>query len=312
MLLTVAVQNIQYGGNTDDYGHREERWPAIVDRIAQVPALPDLLVLNEVGDWDDEDIARAEADLGMTMCLPVPPAPRGIAPALLYRPETVGAPADYPDRDIWGWEVGYPGATRNGYGGGVFEFEGLPRKPAEWDGPREEQRTVWPLSIAAAHLTPWGIRAALSEVDEIASMARRRGSLAIVAGDMNYSPEYGPEPDYGVMLPHNKGNRLLLCADPDRKETDRSVGWLFRNHEFLDVAWHLYDTPGTQFTGDEELMRRTGRWDRIDRIHVDDHFGPAIVGYGVMDTPVGASDHLGVWAQIDTTLIDPTNLQEYR
>lgn len=312
MILTVAAQNIAYGAKVDDHGHRQDRWPAIVERINQVLAPPDLLVINEAGPLTTDDIGRVQDDLGMTVCQPLPPAPAGIAPALLYRPETVGAPADYPDRDIQGWVTGYPGSTRNGFGVGTFEFPGLPRKPEEWDGPREEQREVWPLSIAAAHLTPWGIRAALPEVDQIASIAHRHGPLAIVAGDINYSPEYGPEPNYEVMLPHNKGNRLRLFADPDRKETDRSVGQLLRNHDYLDVAWHLYNTPGTPFTGDEELLRFTGRWDRIDHIHVGRPLGPAIIGYGLMDTPPDATDHLGVWCQLDLDRIDTSDMWEWK
>ena len=69
---------------------------------------------------------------------------------------------------------------------------------------------------------------------------------------------------------------------------------------------HFHDSIALlhQSTGDDRLLSRTGKTDRIDWIMVAEALKNAIVAGCVLETPARASDHHGVSITIDTDLID--------
>ncbi|RSM53962.1 hypothetical protein DMB66_37940 [Actinoplanes sp. ATCC 53533] len=283
MHITVAVQNLQHGGNEDESGARVDRWPLLAERLRQVR--PDVLILNEARGWDHggrRRLAAAQKDLGM-LAAPIPPSANNLPTLVLYRPDTMGF-----------WERcndGLSTATVHGFTTVSFTIP-------DADLP--------PVTFAGCHLSPYSAHQAIIEIELIATRAYRYGPLVVLGGDLNFPPEAGPDPLYEVMLPFNLASRTVLDVDGVRSP-NRQVAEALRRRGYLDTAWELY-----QRTRDERLLRRTANDDRIDRIHITEPLAPALLSYDLLDRPDGASDHHGVVITIDTDLIGREGLWTYR
>ncbi|WP_432982898.1 endonuclease/exonuclease/phosphatase family protein [Dactylosporangium sp. CA-233914] len=286
MRIRVVVQNLCRGGLRDGDGNPQDRWPALAARIRA--AQPDVLLLNEANEWDlhgHRQLGRAMADLDLDVA-PLPPSKSGCRSAILYRTATLGR-WTHTSFDL-------AQETTHGFVVTAFTVPGLPA----------------PLTFAAGHLDPYSGDRAIYEAKLLATRAYRYGPFAVVGGDMNYPPEAGPDPDYSRMRPYNLAARTLLHdpADTDADiQPDRRSAWMLRKAGYHDVAWHL-----SQRLGDETLLRRTASDDRIDRIHVTGPLADAVSNYQVLEEPADASDHHGIAADLDTDVIDHTNLWTYR
>jgi hypothetical protein len=278
MLLTFVSQNLKFGGLSADDGTPEDRWPALADRFRSVNPAPDFLMLIEARGWDAQgyqQLARAMQDLDMD-ALPLAPSKSGQPVALMYKRETVGR---------WKrWNTGYTQEVTQSFGVSAFDV-GLPSF----------------LSVVPAHLDPFRKEKALEEAFLIANRGYRYGPFAVIGGDINYPPARGPGPDYAQMRPYNIAARSVL-NDPskdDDLEPYRQVAWAFQKSGYVDVADYLYEK-----TGDESLLQRTSRHDRIDQFWVTQALAPAIVSYRVLGAPLNASDHKGIVFQLDTDKVD--------
>ncbi|CAJ61379.1 MULTISPECIES: endonuclease/exonuclease/phosphatase family protein [Frankia] len=281
MILKIIAQNLANGALATGDGDPEDRWPDLLARIA--PHRPDLLLLCEASDWHrygHKQLARAMRDLDMDAC-PLPPSSTGIRPAVMYRGATIGRWVRY--NDDWSQ------TTVHGFGVAAFDI-GL-RKP---------------LSVVAAHFDPHSPDKALQEAKVVATRGYKYGPLALVGGDINYPPTRGPAPAYGRMRPYNRAARTLVGPDGTLQPDTRVAGMLERCG-YQDAALEMFDR-----SGDETLLRPTGATDRIDQIWVTTPLAPAVIGYTVLDTPEGASDHHGVMVELDTDLIDASDLWDYR
>lgn len=260
--LTVLAQNIKKN-NLDS-------WPVIAARIRA--AAPDLVCLSELPDSDEEFAAIAES-LGMHSP-GLAPSPSGVHTAVLYNRATVGAHT--------GWETRHARKTQHGFGVATFDI-GLP----------------YPLAVTSVHLDPYAVEWARAEASLIGCRARRHGPLAIIAGDINYSPAYDKrDPDFDKMGDWNLNQRTIL-TDPELglpPVADRTVAWKLQRSGFLDVAEVLH-----RATGDDEVLRYTGRHERVDQIWVGRPFLTCIDSYRVIEHPDGATDHLGVLGVLDLT-----------
>ncbi|MEU6647714.1 endonuclease/exonuclease/phosphatase family protein [Streptomyces albidoflavus] len=285
MQLTLVVQNLGHGGLRTGAGDPEDRWPALAERIG-APA-PDVVLLQEANGWGangHRQLARAMRDLDLD-ALPLAPSGTGYGTAILYRRETMGT---------WtAWNTDYADQTLHGFGVAAFDV-GLPA----------------PLAFLSAHLDPFTPDRARAEAKLVATRAYRYGPYGIVAGDINYPPAHpdSPAPDYAAMRPYNRASRTRLPSEvggelvPERRVTE-----MLAHSGYVDVAAHLH-----QKTGDPACLRRTGTDDRIDQTWVSEPLTPAIVGYEVLDTPAGASDHHGQAVCLDLDRVETTNLWTYR
>lgn len=274
MLITVLSQNLGRGGVFDGSGDREDRWPLLLERIAEHQ--PDLVLLQECEDWQRDGmklLCKAESDLDMDGILA--PSLSGRGPGLLYRRETMGRriawKTDDNDRE-----------THHGFGVAAFDV-GLPS----------------PLAVASVHITPWGADKAVIEAQYMASRIYRYGPFCLLGGDVNYSPAAPwPEPLYANQKPYNRGSRTLL-RDPQeegRPQADRRVAWKFHQNGLRDAAWELY-----QQSKDESLLARTATDDRIDQLWVSAPLASGLVSYQLLDQPAGASDHHGLVVRLETS-----------
>jgi endonuclease/exonuclease/phosphatase family metal-dependent hydrolase len=276
VLIRVVVQNLARGGLRNAGGHPQDRWPQLAARIGA--AGPDLVLLNEVRRWEDDDhrqLAHAMSDLDLDL-VPLPPSKTGHRSAMLYRRQSTGRWIGY------GHDLGQE--TTHGFVTATFAIAGLDH----------------PLTVVACHLDPYSGDKAMYEAALVAARGYRHGPYAILGGDFNHPPEAGPEPEYQRMKPFNLSSRTLL-TDPavsGPPQPDRRSAWILAKSGYLDAAWHLY-----QQTGDQRLLRRTGNDDRIDRLHVTRPLGPCIVDYQVLDEPADASDHHGIAVTLDTSRI---------
>ncbi|MET9779221.1 endonuclease/exonuclease/phosphatase family protein [Streptomyces sp. NPDC006367] len=290
MQLTVVVQNVGTGGIRNGDGDPEDRWPALAERINGAADRVDVVLLQEVSEWDKyghKQLSRAMSDLGLD-ALPLAPSRSGLGTAILYRPEVLGR---------WvRWNTDFASETLHGFGIATFDL-GLPA----------------PLAFASVHLTPFDADAALSEANLIATRGYKYGPFSVLGGDYNYPPASSqhPAPDFSAMRPYNIASRTLLPdgdlvpaqgLEPDRRVTRKMV-----HNGYVDVAWHLY-----QQTGDEDLLRPTGTDDRIDQAWVSGALAPAVSDYRVLDSPRGAVDHHGLVFRLETTAISTDNVWTYR
>jgi endonuclease/exonuclease/phosphatase family metal-dependent hydrolase len=285
--LLVVVQNLGRGGLKSGAGVPEDRWPQLAERLTSV-GQPDIALLQEAGDgWatdSHQQLVRAEGDLDMD-ALPLPPSRSGLGPAMLYRRETMG-------RRI-GWNTDFARDEMH-HGMGVAAWNvGLPA----------------PLAAASIHLTPYAAGKAVDEADFAASRAYKFGPYAIVGGDVNFSAQAGPEPNYAEMRPYNRGSRLELTdpENPQPDSPDRRIAWTLAQNGLVDVAWYLYKE-----SGDERLLRHTGTDDRIDQVWVSAPLAPAIVDYQLLDTPAAASDHHGLAVRLNLDLAVTDDPWTYR
>jgi hypothetical protein len=200
MTLTIAVQNLKSGALIDGDGRPQDRWPALVERLAAASPV-DLLLLCETGGWDQyshRQLWRACNDLGLDTA-PLARARSGNGTALLYRRETVGRPVAF--------NAEYTSELLHGLATTSFDV-GLPA----------------PLTIAPVHFTPFSADQALIEAGIAASNAYKHGPFAVLAGDINYPPasNASPPPDYAAMRPYNRGP--APCSPPHTPPTtlDRS------------------------------------------------------------------------------------------
>lgn len=258
--LTVVAQNVK---KKNPHG-----WPILIKRIRSVD--PDIVCLSELPS--DPGTLQMFAE-GLGMASPgLAPAVSGTHTALLYKPDTMGAHV--------AWETNHSHLTQHGLGIAFFKI-GLP----------------YQLAVASVHLNPYAIGWALCEASLAAARARRQGPLAIIAGDINYSPGYGPDPDFSAMGDWNINQRTVM-TDPARNEPlvpDRRVAWTLERSGFCDVAAELH-----RGTRDDALLVRTGRHERVDQIWVSRPLAEVACGYRVIDhREDGASDHQGVVAAIN-------------
>ncbi|MGQ0841512.1 endonuclease/exonuclease/phosphatase family protein [Actinokineospora sp.] len=256
--ITVLAQNITKN-NLD-------AWPVIAERIRAHH--PDLVCLSELPDSHTEFAAIA-ASLGLASP-GLAPSRSGVRTAVLYNPTTLGTHI--------GWETEYAHKTHHGFGVATFEL-GLP----------------YPLAVTSVHLDPFAIDWARAEASLIGCRARRHGPLAIIAGDINYSPAHGPEPDFDAMGDWNLNQRTIL-TDPELgldPIADRSVAWRIKRSGFVDVAEALHNT-----TSDDNLLAFTGGHERVDQIWVSRPFLNCIAAYRLITHPDTATNHNGVLAVI--------------
>ncbi|SDT74515.1 endonuclease/exonuclease/phosphatase family protein [Actinoplanes derwentensis] len=282
MLIEVAVQNLQHGAVKDESGHRRDRWPLLAERLRRVR--PDVLILNEARDWNRggrEPLGRAQRDLGM-IAAPIPPSANDLPTIVLYRPDTMGFWVHCNDALSL--------STAHGFVTVSFAVD----------------HELPPITFAGCHLSPYSSGQATAEIELIATRAYRYGPLAVVAGDLNFPPEDGPDPLYDVMLPFNLASRTIVGPDGTRRP-NRQVAHALRARGYHDTAWERH-----QRTGYDRYLRRTSHDDRIDRIHVSTPLAQAVTRYELLDQPEGASDHHGVTITMDTDLIDRTDLWTYR
>lgn len=278
MRLTFISQNLKFGGFWDDDGQPQNRWPQLLKRFQSVLEPADFILLNEARDWEKQGhgpLAQAMADLDMD-ATPLAVSKSGQHTGLLYRKETVGR---------WKhWNTAYIQEVTQSFGVGAFDI-GLPEL----------------LSVVPLHLTPYGKDKAIEEAALIASRAYRHGPLAVIGGDINYSPAHGLEPDTSKFRPYHFSSRGITPTSDDDKtfKADRRVGFTFEQAGFVDVAWHMY-----QKTKDEKYLQRTGREDRIDQFWVTRPLAPAIIDYWIIYEPAEASDHFGIAFILDTSLIE--------
>ncbi len=288
MILTFVSQNLLFGGLRDGNGNPEDRWPELRKRIERAKPAADFLLVQEAWGWNlhgHKQLARARNDLDMA-ALPLAPTASGNGTGMLYRPETVGH---------WQrWNTDHSQLTVNGFGVAAFEV-GLPEQ----------------LAIMSVHLDVFGADRALNEIEVIINRAYRYGSLAVLGGDFNYTSSRGPQPDYKGASSYEVQRRVTLTNPEGNQplEPDRRVGWKLEQAGFVDVAYSLFEK-----TRDNKLLETTvsNPDDRFDQFWVSKPVAPAITAYGVMDTPKDASDHKGIWFQLDTKLIKKSGPLPYR
>lgn len=159
MLISVLSQDLGRGGVFDGSGNPENRWPLLLERIAEHS--PDIVLLQECESFERDGmklLCQAERDLDMDGLLP--PSLSGRGPGLLYRRETMG-------RRI-AWKVDdNERECHHGFGVAAFDV-GLPS----------------PLAVASVHLTPWGSDKALIEAQYMASRVYRYGPFALSGSPM--------------------------------------------------------------------------------------------------------------------------------
>jgi endonuclease/exonuclease/phosphatase family metal-dependent hydrolase len=285
MLLTFISQNLKFGGLWDDDGTPQDRWPLILERLKSTSSPADFILLNEARDWDKQGhgpLAKAMHDLDMNS-LPLAPSKSGQHVALLYRQETVGR---------WlHWNTAYTQEVTQSFGIASFDI-GL----------------AAPLSVMPVHLTPFGGEKALEEAQLIASRGFRHGPLAVIGGDINYSPARGPAPNFTKMRSYNISSRALPLNDgsEDDIQPDRRVGRTFELAGYVDVAWHMYEK-----TNDEKYLKETAPGDRVDQFWVTKPLAAGIIDYWRIDQPEGASDHTGIAFTLDTELVSSVNEWQY-
>ena len=64
MQISIVLQNLGHGEVRDSEGERRDRWPLILERLAD--AAPDVLLLNECNHWNENGfmrLGRAARDL---------------------------------------------------------------------------------------------------------------------------------------------------------------------------------------------------------------------------------------------------------
>ncbi|MEX2209384.1 MAG: hypothetical protein WD846_00575 [Patescibacteria group bacterium] len=284
MQLTFMAQNLEFGGLRDGEGTMRDRWPLLVKRITAVDPKPDFLLLSEAEGWDKYGhryLSRAANELDMDALFSSSQNGQGVV--LLYRRETVGR---------WQrWNADYTEQVTHSFGVGSFDV-GLPSL----------------LSVVPVHLDPFRIEKALSEIGLITSRGYRYGPFGVIGGDLNYASSRGPEPEYSEMKPYNIAARTVHGDPTEEQELrpDRRIGWALEKADYVDVAYHL-----SEQTGDESLLQRTARSDRIDQFWVTKPLAPAITSYEVVDTPADASDHKGIVFGLDTEKVDSSVAMEY-
>ncbi|MEU4243113.1 endonuclease/exonuclease/phosphatase family protein [Actinoplanes sp. NPDC026619] len=282
MRIRVAAQNMQHDATADEAGRPEDRWPLLVQRLQRIE--PDILLLSEVRGWaahGHRQLCVAQRELGM-YAMPIPHSNSGNPTVIMFRPDTMGMPMYY-NNDL-------SAQTLHGFATASFTVANdLP-----------------PMTFAAVHLSPYSVHTAVAEADLIATRAYRHGPLAIVAGDANFAPHAGPDPDYQAMRPYNLAARTYVDSD-GRRHPRREVAQAFVDRDYVDVAWRLCEQ-----TGDDALLRRTASDDRIDRIYCSGATADAWSNHQRLDSPARASDHDGVAADVDTDTISRAGLWTYR
>lgn len=204
----------------------------------------------------------------------------GFPTGLLYNPRTIGRIVNVDNK--------FSDETTHGFNVIAFDV-GLPK----------------PLSIVSTHINPFSKEKALSEVGLIASRTYRNGPYAIVGGDINFPPNDGIEPDFSKMRPYNRMARTV--EENGNISSDRSIAQTLERAGYVDVALAI-----TNRTNDKKLLRKTAGEYRIDQFWVSKPLEKAIVNYWILDKPVDASDHAGIVFQLDTDLIDTSEVWDWR
>lgn len=283
MRIRVVAQNLQHGARADESGTATDRWPALVERLRPLDA--DILLLTEARGFNRhgrELLGKAQRDLGMCAA-PMPPSTNDLPTLLMFRPATMG---------FW-LHCNDDHSAHTAHGFTVVTFS-----PPEANLPT-------PISFVPMHLTPYSSTAAVQEAELILTRAYRYGPLAVVGGDVNFSPIGGPDPDYATMRPYNLASRTILGEDGGRRP-NRAVAQAFQDRGYVDVAWELF-----QRTKDQALLRRTANHERIDWLAVSGALAGAVDNYQLLDQPAGASDHHGVAVDIHTDRIGTDGLWVY-
>ncbi|WP_433513808.1 endonuclease/exonuclease/phosphatase family protein [Nonomuraea sp. CA-143628] len=280
MQISIVLQNLGHGGVRDSEGERRDRWPLILERLAD--AAPDVLLLNECNHWDENGfmrLGRAARDLGLE-ALPLSPSRSGYATAMLYRREKLGP---------WRfWNPDFSDEFTHGMAIAGFDV-GLPSL----------------LTVGVAHITPMSKIKAVIEAETFAIRGYRAGPFGVLGADFNHPP-FGSLASPEAMLTYNVARRFKdPLGDPPRvPNTD--VAQIMAENGYVDAMVHLYGK-----TRNDRLLGRTGKSDRIDWILVTSPVAPALVNGRILDTPAEAANHNGVAATLDTDLINVENLWNY-
>lgn len=275
-------------------------WSTVAAHLeTQIPQRLDFALLNECRGWAPEQVARAEADLGLK-AMPAAASKSGMASMVFYNPDTVGEPVAPSPAAGGGLYEDRHGVSYHGWALGFFEV-GLPQ----------------PLAVCSAKLTPYTVEGALTEAGYVIGNAYRAGGYPIIGLDMNFSPadDRGPGPGWQTQQPYNIGARAAYDgqAAPDLHglQPNRSVGRRFLKAGYNDAAALHF-----QATGDAAALEHTTNYDRIDAVLVGARLAPAVVGYRRHPMRPDGSDHDGAVVTLDLgrALIDqsPQGRVEWR
>lgn len=306
--LVIVAQNIGRGGNTPLDPHAtippslrgRNRWEFLTERISRMQwpdgttSKPAIVALTECRGWDEERLAQAAADLNLAP-IEVCPSLSGNGPGMLYDADQLDCPA---------WNTAHFDATRHGFGVATFTID--------------VQGEQFPLSVAAAHLTPFSPVAAEAEAQLLASRAYRDGANAVVVGDMNYLPLTGSTYSTAHMRPYNRASRLIQPR-PFYWQPRTFIGrWakaialaLSRTRPNLAVAKTLYanelfDTAALMYqrTNDKSYLNWTSPTSRVDWACLSKTLVPSLIDYQILDSPPWASDHHGIAIRLNLNECD--------
>lgn len=294
MRVTIATQNIQAGG----WGGRRldfdfDRLPWLVERLE--PAEVDILVVNEVRDrrtWcpgelrprtaieqaihDRERMVELGSALGLQLA-GITPSKTGTPTAVLYRKERFA--------DV-SWDADVSEALfTNGCGVARFSF------------PDSKE----PLAVAALHASPWSELRTAEELQTAVTMVCEHSGWAVVAGNLNCVPAYGPIPIEPLMRPHERMNYLTGAGGTGSITRNLRPQQALSDAGFVDVAEVLGACERAPDEMLPQLLQRclTSRSGRMDRIHVSGLLADTPVEYRLLDTPPEASEYHGVTVTLD-------------
>lgn len=275
--LRIAVANLEYGGLSEDGG--DSGWARSMACLRRW--VPQVVLLQEVNGraaWRlQAHLWRTANELGMTP-VPGPPGPgsaSGNHPAVLVRTAAglqildAGPPVWFADGPAW--------------------CEALVRVPGL-------AHPVWFISV---HLPARSGTAQRIQAERLASLAARRGGLAVAGGDWN---SYAPA-DAGLLSPealeqlpaHLRPVRLRLAADGQPLAPDHQVHAALASAGLADAAAEL--PPGRRTPPGLTPTGRAGGG-RVDRVYVTRTLVPALASYEQAAT--GGSDHQALLLTLST------------
>jgi hypothetical protein len=298
MHLTIATQNLREGGwgsldparPDPDY----DRLDDIADRLR--PAGADILIVNEIRDQRDYNTGKADPaahlgghapdlermrQLGDALGLAlagVAPSRSGIPSAVLYRPGDLG---------LLGWFDRFSTWFTNGCGTAVFAIPGY----------RE------PLAVATVHADPWAWIDTARELQRTVALVSEFNVWGVLGGDFNCPPAYGPPAEVAGMRPHHRMNRLADPTGSDPAPNLEPVRAL-EDAGYVDAAAVLDACAPRSGESDADWLdrTRTGKTDRIDRLHLTPALARTPIAYQRLGASPYASDHFGAAATIDLEL----------
>jgi hypothetical protein len=298
--ITVATQNLRAGAwGSLDPARPDPDYDRLDRIVAQLqPLQVDALVVTEIRDQRAYNSGRAHpsehvqgfaadvermVDLGDALGMKlagITPSRSGIPSAVLYRHGAL---------TLAGWHDRFSLWFTNGNGTAVFNVHGCNE----------------PLAVATVHADPWSWIDTQRELLRTVALVSEFNAWGILAGDFNCAPTYGPPANIERMKPHHRMNRLVNPNGPDPAPNLKPASTL-DDAGYVDVAAVLdVCTPFPGETVDDLVERtRTGKTDRIDRIHLTPALATTPVSYRCLDTDPYASDHYGVVVTLDLELAE--------